>query len=92
MCVYGSVTCSTGQILSIPVWNMLSGLWIPKPLCKTEVNHVHVMLLLADTYQEIVRLYVPVKEMTRVYELNSLQHLVCKHQHRLEGELALAVI
>jgi hypothetical protein len=63
---------------------MLACFWVPEPLCKTEVYHVHVMLLLADTYEEIVGFYVPVQKMTRVNKLNSLQHLVCKHEHSLE--------
>ena len=71
---------------------MLSSLGIPKPLCKTEVNHVHVMLLLANAYQEIIWFYVPVEEVTRMNEFNSLQHLVCKHQNCFQGEFALTVV
>ena len=51
---------------------MLSSLWISESLGQTKVNDVDVVLLLADTDQEIVRLDVSVQEVSRVNKFNPL--------------------
>jgi hypothetical protein len=63
---------------------MLSTLWISKPFSESEVNNVYVMLLFADSYQEIVRLDVPMKKVSRMNEFYSLEHLVSKHEHSFQ--------
>jgi hypothetical protein len=50
------------------------------------------VLFLAYSYQEIIWFNVSVQEMTGVNELNSLQHLIGKHQDCLQTELSLAVV
>jgi len=50
------------------------------------------VLFLADSDQEIVWLNVSVKEMTGVYELDSLKHLIGQHEDGLKGKLAFAVV
>ena len=52
---------------------MLPGLWVSEALSQTKVNHVDVVLLLANTNQEVVWLDIPVKEMARVNKLYSLK-------------------
>jgi len=92
MCVYRGIPCSSSQVLSISVWDMLSCLWISKPLRKTEINYVNVVLLLADTDQEVVWFYVSVQEMPTVDKLDPLQHLISKHQDCFQAEFTLAVV
>ena len=85
----------SSQILAISVRNMFTGLRVSEPLGQTEVDDVDVVLLLADTDEEIVRFDVSVEEVSRVHKLNSLElivsikykrksnyHLISKHQHR----------
>ena len=50
------------------------------------------MLLLANSYQEIVWLYISVQKVPRMNKLNSLKHLVRKHEYSFESELALAIV
>jgi hypothetical protein len=52
---------------------MLAGLRVAEALGKTEIDDIHVMLLLADTDQKVIGLNISVKEVARVYEFNSLQ-------------------
>ena len=54
---------------------MLTSFGVSEALGQAEVNHVHVMLLLANSNEEVVGLDVPVQEVSRVYKLNSLQLL-----------------
>lgn len=80
---------------------------VSEALGKTEIDDVDVVLLFANTDQEVIRLYVSMQEVARVYEFYSLKlktrikgsrnrkikyHLVSKHEHSLKGELALAVV
>lgn len=52
---------------------MLSRLGVSEPLGKTKVNHIDIVLLLANSNQEVVRLDVSVKEVATVDKLNSLE-------------------
>jgi hypothetical protein len=52
---------------------MLAGLRVAEALGQTEIDDIHVMLLLADTDQKVIGLNISVKEVARVYEFNSLQ-------------------
>lgn len=71
---------------------MLSSSWLSVPLGKTEVDHINVVLLLANSDEEVVRLDVSVQKVPAVNVLNSLNHLVCQHEDCLEAELSLAVV
>ena len=71
---------------------MLSSFWVSKPLGQPKVYHVHIVLFFADSYQEIIRLYVSMQKMATVNKLNSLQHLIGQHEHCFEAEFAFAVI
>jgi len=52
---------------------VLACLWVAESLGQTKVDYVNVMLLLANSYQEIVWLYVTVKEVPRMNKLDSLK-------------------
>lgn len=89
MGVYRRIAGSSSQIFAVAIWDMFTGFRIAEPLSKPEVNYVDVVLLLADTDQEVVGFDVSVQKVARVHELNSLKlnrlklnepyHLVCKH-------------
>ena len=67
---------SSSQILAIAVRDMLASLRVTEPLGQTEVNNVYVVLLLADSNQEVVWLYITMEEVPRMDKLNSLEHLI----------------
>jgi len=73
--VYRGVSSGTCEVLTITVRNVLSSFGVSKALGETEIDDVNVVLLLSNTNQEVVWLYVTVKEVTRVHELNSLKLL-----------------
>ena len=73
MCVYGGVAGRARQILTITVGDMLSSLRVTEPLGQSEVNNIDIVLLFADTNEEIVRFDVTMKEVTRMDKLNALQ-------------------
>ena len=51
---------------------MLSSFRVTETLSQTKVDHVDIMLFLADTDEEVVWLDVSVKEMAGVDKLNAL--------------------
>ena len=67
------VSSGTCEVLAITIGDVFTCLWVAETFGKTEIDDVHVMLLLPDTNEEIVRFDVTVKEVTRVHELNSLE-------------------
>ena len=73
MRIDGGIAGGSRQILSIAVWDMLTSLRVPKALSQAKIDDIDVVLLLADADQEVVRLDVPVQEMPRMHELNSLK-------------------
>ena len=54
---------------------MLTCLWISESLGETKINYIHVVLLLANSNQEVVWLDISVEEVARVHKLDSLQLL-----------------
>lgn len=52
---------------------MFARLGVSEALGQPEIDHVDVMLLLADADEEVVRFDVSVQEMARVHEFNALQ-------------------
>ena len=73
MRVYRGIPGRAGQVLSVAIWDMLAGFGVSEALGESEVNHVYVVLLLADSDQEVVWLDVSVQEMPRMHKLNSLK-------------------
>lgn len=72
MSVDWGISGSSSKVLSISVRDMLSSLRVSETLSQSEVDHVDVVLLFADTDQEVVRLDVSVQEVAGMNELNSL--------------------
>ena len=92
MRVDGGIARSSSQILAIAVRDMLASLRVSEPLGQTEINNVYVVLLLADSNQEVVWLNITMEEVPRMDKLNSLEHLIGQHKHCFKGEFALAVV
>ena len=73
MRVYRGIPGRAGQVLSVAIWDMLAGFGISEALGESEVNHVYVVLLFANSDKEVVRFDVSVQEMSRMDKLNSLK-------------------
>lgn len=69
---------------------MISSFRVSVSLSKAKVNKVDLMLFLIDSDKEVIRFHVSVNEVVVVEVLQSLDHLVCDHQHALQRELPLA--
>lgn len=86
-------TCVPGrarQALPVLVWNVLPCPRVAVPLGQPEVDDVHVVLPLPEAHEKVVGLDVPVQVQPRVDVLDSLDHLVGQHQHRLQTEFPSA--
>ena len=73
MGVHRCVSGSSSQVFTITVGDVLSGLRISEPLGKTKVDDVNVMLLFADSDEEVVWLNISVEEVSGMHELDSLE-------------------
>ena len=73
MRIHGGVARRTRQILAVSIRDVLSRLRVPEPLSQPEIDHIDIVLLLPNTYQEVIWLDVSVQEVPRVHKLNSLQ-------------------
>lgn len=62
-----------GQVLTVPVRNVLAGLGVAEPLGQPEVDDVDVVLLLPDANEEVIGLDVSVQEVPRVHKLDPLK-------------------
>ena len=71
--VHWSISCSSCQILSISIRDVLTSLRVSKPFCEAKIDNVNVVLLLSDTNKEIIWLDISVEEVSRVNELYSLK-------------------
>lgn len=60
MSIYTSIAGGTGKILAVTVRNMLSRFGVSEPLGQAEVYYINVMLLLANSDEEVVRFDVSV--------------------------------
>merc|ERR550532_767921 len=90
VCVDTGVTRCASQIFALTVGNMLLRLWVPVLFCQAKVDDVHHVCLLSKTNEEVVRLDVTVDEVLGMQVFNAIDHLVCKHDHSLEAEFAIA--
>ena len=73
MRVYRGIPGCAGQVLSVAIWDMLAGFGVSEALGESEVNHVYVVLLFANSDEEVVWFDVSVQEMSGMHELNSLK-------------------
>mmetsp|Transcript_39474 Transcript_39474/g.118192 ORF Transcript_39474/g.118192 Transcript_39474/m.118192 type:complete len:278 (+) Transcript_39474:153-986(+) len=78
------------QVLVLAVRYVLLRLGVSILLCKTKVDDVHLVCLLSEANQEVVRLDITMNEVLCVHIFHPVNHLVRKHQHRLEAEFAVA--
>lgn len=62
---------------------MLSRLGVSESFGKTKVNHIDIVLLLANANQKVVRLDVSVKEVATVDKLNSLELQIMRRERQL---------
>lgn len=62
VCVDGSITSGTGQVLVLAVSNMEESLGIAELLGQTKINHVDLVATLANAHKEVIGLNVTVNE------------------------------
>ena len=75
MCVDAGISCSSGQILVLPVGNVLSRPIVPVFLGQAKVDEEELVAVTADAHQEVVRLDVAVDEVLVVHVFDSANHL-----------------
>lgn len=66
----GIAGCS-GQVLVLPVRDVQMALGVAVFLCKSEINHVHLVAPFANAHQEVVWLDVAMDKVFRVNVLNA---------------------
>lgn len=66
----GIAGCS-GQVLVLPVRDVQVALGVAVFLCKSEINHVHLVATLANAHQEVVWLDVTMDKVFRVNVLDA---------------------
>ena len=64
MSIYRGIPSRSSEVLPVSVRDVLAGLGISEPLGQAEIDNVHVVLLLADTNQEVVWLDISVQEVS----------------------------
>jgi hypothetical protein len=89
--VDGSIASRSSEVLTLPVRDVLA-IALDVAFGETKIKEEHLVRRLVQANAEIVRLDVPVDEVAVVDVLNSGDHLVDEHQHRLEGKLAQRVL
>ena len=87
MRVQTGIPRSSSQALAVFVWDVLARLCVTVALGEAEVDDVDVVLSLPLSDQEVVWLHVSMEVEAGVDVLDSLNHLICQHEHRFEGEL-----
>jgi hypothetical protein len=66
MCVHGSVSSCSSEVLVLSVWNVEVGFRITELLSKTEVDDIDLITTTANTHDEIIGLDIAVDEVARV--------------------------
>ena len=87
MSVNRSISGSSRQVFAISVWNMLSSLWVSESLGQTKIDHINVVLLFADSNQEVVGFDISVDDPLLMNDFNSLNHLCCNMKNRSQIKL-----
>mmetsp|Transcript_111960 Transcript_111960/g.321700 ORF Transcript_111960/g.321700 Transcript_111960/m.321700 type:complete len:265 (+) Transcript_111960:809-1603(+) len=90
MHVDAGVSHGSRHTLTLGARDVFAGVRVAPPLSQPEVHDEDAVLSLAHTHQKIVWLDVTVEQTARVNELDTLEHLLGQHQHRLEGEQTAA--
>jgi len=90
--VNGCVSSSSNKILAISKWNMFT-IRTLVALGKPKIDDVNrVFGVLVATNQEIVWFNISIDDSFLVHNLDHLNHLDCNMQHRLQIELATALL
>jgi hypothetical protein len=71
--VHTGVTRGTCQVLAVSIGNMLARLGVTESFGKTKIDHIYIVLFLANANQEVVWLDVSMKEVSTVDKLDSLK-------------------
>ena len=71
MCVNAGVTGGAGEVLVFSVRYVLVCARITVLLGQAEVDDINEIAFLAQSHQEVVRLYIPVNEVFRMYVFNT---------------------
>lgn len=71
MCVDGGIARCARQVLVLPVRNVLVCAGITVLLGQPKVNDVHQVAFLAESHQEVVRLYISMDEVLGMDVLNA---------------------
>eukprot|EP00445_Apocalathium_hangoei_P061646 CAMPEP_0204094030 /NCGR_PEP_ID=MMETSP0360-20130528/190721_1 /ASSEMBLY_ACC=CAM_ASM_000342 /TAXON_ID=268821 /ORGANISM="Scrippsiella Hangoei, Strain SHTV-5" /LENGTH=312 /DNA_ID=CAMNT_0051043337 /DNA_START=633 /DNA_END=1567 /DNA_ORIENTATION=- len=90
VCVHTRVARRTSQALALPVGDVLLRLRVTVLLGQAKVDYVDLVGLLAQADQKVVRLDIAVDEVLGMHVLHAVDHLICKHEGRLQAELAIA--
>ena len=77
MRVDAGITGRAGQLLLVPVRNVLSSDGVPKPLAQAHINHMQDVGIWRETHEEIVRFDVAMKMVVLVLKLDAVQ--LCVH-------------
>mmetsp|Transcript_22320 Transcript_22320/g.46874 ORF Transcript_22320/g.46874 Transcript_22320/m.46874 type:complete len:427 (-) Transcript_22320:824-2104(-) len=80
------------QVLVLSVRNVLVCPGIPILFGQPKVDDVHLVRLLPQAHQEVVRLDIPVDEAPGVHVLDPSKQLVRQHEHRLERKPPVAKV
>jgi hypothetical protein len=62
VCINGSITGSSCQVLVLSVWDVEVSLWVTVLFSKTKIDYVDLVSTLANSHQEVVRLDITVNE------------------------------
>ena len=92
MCVDAGVPRRARQTLVLAVRDVRAGPTVAVLLREAEVDDEHLVAVLTNPHQEVVRLHVPVDEVLVVHVLDACDHLVGQHENGLLGELAPAEV
>jgi hypothetical protein len=87
MGVNGSITCSSSQIFTLPVRDVLS-ITLDVSLSQSEVENENFIGSFVEADAEVIGFDVSVDEMPVVDVLDSGDHLVDEHEDGLQGELS----
>jgi len=85
-----SITRSACQILVLTVRDVLLRLRVTVLLGEPEVDGMDLVRLFAQPDQKVVRLDIAMDEVLGVHILYAIDHLICQHQNRLQGEFPIA--
>jgi len=91
MSVDTGIPSGTSEILSLSVGNVFS-FFGDVTLSQTEIEKEDFVSHLVQSNTEVVGLDVSMEEVTAVNVLNSLDHLIGEHEHRLERKFSEGLI